>query len=80
MRQRLHLYRNNFHQLRRIGEDAAPRSSRNATKQTAKGLSGWARLKVLYPNVQAVEAKIKEARAAGRSPGYLKILENLKRH
>ena len=42
--------------------------------------SGWQRLKEVYPSVEAVEKKIKEAKEEGLSRGYIKVLENLKKY
>jgi len=42
--------------------------------------SGWAKLKIALPNVEAVEKRIEEAKKKGVSAGYLRTLERLKRH
>jgi len=77
MRRRLQFYRNNFFQLR----DKKEIKSKKQTKRTKTSkLSGWQRLKQLYPTVEAVEKKIKEVEEKGRSKGYIKVLENLKRY
>ena len=73
MRRKLHYYRNNFFQLKEGTEEAARELKENIRK------SGWQYLKELYPNVQAVTNKIKEARKKGYSEGYIKVLNDLKR-
>jgi len=74
MRRKLHIYRNNFFQLREGTQEAT-----RQLKETAKK-SGWQALKQYYPTVQAVEKKLKEARKTNLSPGYIQILENLKKY
>lgn len=74
MRQKLHLYKDNFFQLREGTKEAA-----QELKQVAKS-SGWQYLKEIYPTVKSVEKKIKEAKEKGYSKSYIKILEDLKRY
>lgn len=74
MRQKLHIYRNNFFQLKEGTKEAV-----QELKQSAKG-SGWSYLKKMYPTLKSVEQKIKESKKKGYSQGYLKVLENLKRY
>ena len=74
MRKKLHFYRNNFFQLKEGTTEAT-----KELKQTIKK-SGWRALKELYPNVSAVENKLKEAKEKKFSQGYIKILENLKKY
>ena len=74
MRRNLHIYKDNFFQLREGTIEAT-----KELKQTIKK-SGWQALKELYPNVNAVENKLKEAKENKFSKGYIKILENLKRY
>jgi hypothetical protein len=73
MRRKLHHYRNNFFQLK------------EGTKESAQELrkvevSGCQKLKEMYPNVESVEEKIKEAKEKGYNEGYIEVLENLKRY
>lgn len=74
MRKKLHFYRNNFFQLKEGTTEAT-----KELKQTIKK-SGWQALKELYPNVSAVENKLREAKEKKFSKGYIKILENLKKY
>jgi len=41
--------------------------------------SGWAKLKVALPSVEAVEKRIEEAKRRGASASYLQTLERLKK-
>ena len=74
MRRNLHIYKDNFFQLKEGTAEAT-----KELKQTIKK-SGWQALKELYPNVNAVENKLKEAKEKKFSQGYIKILENLKKY
>jgi len=74
MRRKLHHYRNNFFQLKGGTNEPAQKLQR------AVKASGWQQLKEMYPNVESVEKKIKEAKERGCSEGYIKVLENLKRY
>jgi len=74
MRRNLHIYKDNFFQLKEGTAEAA-----KELKQTVRK-SGWQALKVLYPNVNAVENKLNEAKEKQFSQGYIKVLENLKRY
>ena len=74
MRQKLHLYRNNFFQLKEGTKEAT-----EELKKTIK-TSGWQHLKKLYPTLKDINAKIAEAKLKGYSAGYVKILNNLKRY
>ena len=74
MRRNLHIYKDNFFQLKEGTTEAA-----KELKQTIKH-SGWQALKKLYPNVNAVENKLEEAKVKKFSQGYIKILENLKKY
>jgi len=74
MRRKLHIYKDNFFQLKEGTTEAT-----KELKQTIKK-SGWQALKELYPNVSAVENKLKEAKEKKYSPGYIKVLENLKKY
>jgi hypothetical protein len=74
MRQKLHHYRNNFFQLKEGTKESAQEL------QKVVKVSGWQKLKEMYPNVESVEEKIKEAKKKGYSEGYIKVLENLKRY
>ena len=79
MRKKLQPYRNSFFRLKENSENEKTRISRRK-KRKISGKSGWQRLKELYPDVKAVEKKIKEAKEKGLSNGYIKILENLKKY
>jgi len=46
---------------------------------TRETRSGWAKLKIALPNVEAVEKRIEEAKKKGASAEYLRTLERLKR-
>ncbi len=74
MRRNLHIYKDNFFQLKEGTAEAT-----KELKQTIKK-SGWQALKELYPNVNAIENKLKEAKEKKFSQGYIKILENLKKY
>lgn len=74
MRRELHQCRNNFFQFKEGTEEAAKELKQAVIK------TGWQSLKQRYPSVRAVEEKLKEAKQKKYSPGYIKILENLKRY
>lgn len=74
LRKKLHVYRNNFFQLKEGTEEAT-----SEIKQKIKK-SGWQVLKDLYPSVGAVEQKLEEAREKNYSNGYIKVLENLRNY
>lgn len=74
MRRNLHIYKDNFFQLKE-GTVEATKELKQAIKK-----SGWQALKELYPNVNTVENKLKEAKEKKFSQGYIKILENLKKY
>ncbi len=74
MRKKLHFYRNNFFQLKEGTTEATKELKQKIRK------SGWQALKELYPNVNAVENKLKEAKERKYSRGYIKVLENLKKY
>jgi len=73
-RRNLHFYKDNFFQLKEGTIEAT-----KELKQTIKK-SGWRALKELYPNVNAVENKLKEAKEKKYSQGYIKVLEDLKKY
>jgi len=77
MRRKLHIYRNNFFQLKEGTKEAAE-ELRPVIKKVRK--SGWQWLKERYPTLNDVNQKIKEAKEKKYSPGYIKILENLKKY
>ena len=66
----MHLYKDNFFQLREGTREAASEIK----------LSGWQRLKQLYPTVDMVNKKLSEAKEKGYSKEYIRVLENLKRY
>jgi hypothetical protein len=74
MRRKLHHYRNNFFQLKEGTIESAKEL------QKVVKVSGWQKLKEMYPSVKAVEQKIKEAKEKDYSKGYIKVLENLRRY
>lgn len=74
MRRKLHIYRNNFFQLKEGTKEAA-----DELKSTIKK-TGWQWLKEKYPNLEDINKKIKEAKEKKYSKGYIKVLENLKRY
>ena len=71
-RQKLHQFRNNFFQLKEGSIEAA-----KELEKTVK-VSGWQKLKEMYPTAEAVEQKIKEAKNKGYSKAYTKVLQGLK--
>jgi hypothetical protein len=73
-RRSLHFYKDNSFQLKEGTIEAT-----KELKQTIKK-SGWRALKELYPNVNAVKNKLKEAKEKKYSQGYIKVLEDLKRY
>jgi len=77
MRRRLHIYRNNFFQLKEGTKEAAE-ELKPIVKDVRK--TGWQWLKERYPTLEDVNRKIKEAKEKGYSKGYIKVLENLKRY
>jgi len=79
MRRKLQLYRNNFFQLKAEKEEKE-KITKKIRKIKRLTKSGWQRLKEVYPSVEAVEKKIKEAKEEGLSRGYIKVLENLKKY
>lgn len=74
MRKNLHIYKDNFFQLK---EGTAELTKE--LKQTIKK-SGWQALKKLYPNINAIDDKLKVAKEKKYSQGYIKVLENLKKY
>jgi DNA modification methylase len=46
--------------------------------EITKGNSGWEKLKLVLPNVEAVEKRLKHARERNLSPSYIRTLERLK--
>jgi len=74
IRRKLHIYRNNFFQLKEGTKEAAKELNKVAK------ISGWQKLKEIYPTVESVDQKIKEAKEKGYSKGYIKVLENLKKY
>ncbi|MGB9708363.1 MAG: hypothetical protein ACPLXC_03520 [Candidatus Pacearchaeota archaeon] len=76
MRKKLHIYRNNFFQLREGTKEAAEELKQIIKKKR----TGWQWLKEKYPTVKDVDKKIKEAKEKGYSLGYIKVLENLKNY
>jgi len=77
MRRKLHIYRNNFFQLRE-GTKEATEELKPVIKKVRK--TGWQWLKERYPTLDDVNKKIKEAKEKKYSLGYIKILENLKKY
>ena len=71
MRRNLHIYKDNFFQLKE-GTAQATKELKQAIKK-----SGWQTLKKLYPNARTVKNKLREAKEKKFSQGYIKILENL---
>jgi len=56
-----------------------PRSVREPPKaKTSKGKSGWEKLKLALPTVEAVEERLKKAKEKNLSQGYIRALERLK--
>ena len=80
MRKELHLYRNNFHQLRDLSPKSRPSDYLNSPTSANEKRSGWQYLKKRYPNLEAAEAKLKEALAKGAKPSSVTIYRNLKRY
>ncbi len=76
-RKKLHIYRNNFFQLKE-GTREAIKELRPALKEIRK--TGWRWLKEKYPTLKDVNKKIKEAKEKNYSQGYIKVLENLKKY
>jgi len=74
MRRSLHIYKDNFFQLKEGTSEAIKELKRTIKK------SGWQALKELYPNASAVENKLKEAKEKKFSRGYIKVLEDLKKY
>jgi len=77
MRKRLHIYRNNFFQLKE-GTKEAIKELKPVIKKIRK--TGWQYLKEKYPTLDAINEKLKEAKEKGYSAGYIKVLENLKKY
>jgi hypothetical protein len=77
MRKRLHIYRNNFFQLKE-GTKEAIKELKPVIKKVRK--TGWQYLKEKYPTLDAINEKLKEAKEKGYSAGYIKVLENLKKY
>lgn len=77
MRRNLHLYKDNFFQLRE-GTKEAVEELKPAVKKVKK--TGWQWMKERYPTLDDVNKKIREAKEKGYSKGYIKVLENLKRY
>jgi hypothetical protein len=77
MRKRLHIYRNNFFQLKE-GTKEAIKELKPVIKKVRK--TGWQYLKEKYPTLNAINEKLKEAKEKGYSEGYIKVLENLKKY
>lgn len=77
MRKRLHIYKDNFFQLKE-GTREAVKELEPAVKKVRK--TGWQWLKERYPTLGDVNKKIKEAKEKGYSLGYIKVLENLKKY
>lgn len=77
MRRNLHLYKDNFFQLREGTEEAAE-ELKPVIKEVKR--TGWQWLKKRYPTLDDVNKKIQEAKKKGYSKGYIKVLENLKRY
>jgi hypothetical protein len=77
MRKRLHIYRNNFFQLKE-GTKEAIKELKPVIKKVRK--TGWQYLKEKYPTLDAINEKLKEAKEKGYSEGYIKVLENLKKY
>lgn len=73
-RRKLHIYRNNFFQLKEGTKEATEELKQKVKK------SGWQSLKELYPNAKAVESKLEEAKEKGYSQGYIRVLESLKKY
>jgi hypothetical protein len=80
MRRELHLYRNIFHQLRDLSPRTRPSDYLRSATGTNEKRSGWQYLKKRYPNLEAAEAKLKEALAKGAKPSSATIYRNLKRY
>jgi len=57
--------------------DLITKETRVLEKETT---SGWAKLKMALPSVEAVEKRIEEVKKKGASAGYLRTLERLKKH
>jgi hypothetical protein len=77
MRRKLHIYRNNFFQLREGTKEAAEELKPVVRKVKR---NGWQWLKEKYPTLEDVDKKIREAKEKGYSHGYIKVLENLKKY
>jgi hypothetical protein len=77
MRRKLHIYRNNFFQLKEGTKEAAE-ELKPIIKKVKK--TGWQWLKEKYPTLDDVNKKLKEAKEKKYSQGYIKVLENLKRY
>ncbi len=77
MRRALHIYRNNFFQLKE-GSKEGEKELKNLTKKIRK--TGWQYLKEKYPTLDAIDKKIQEAKKKVISPGYIKVLENLRKY
>ncbi|GBD34156.1 hypothetical protein HRbin34_00479 [bacterium HR34] len=77
MRRELHIYRNNFFQLKE-GSKEGEKELKNLSKKIRK--TGWQYLKEKYPTLDAIDKKIKEAKEKGYSQGYIKVLENLRKY
>jgi hypothetical protein len=77
MRKKLHIYRNNFFQLKE-GTKEAIKELKPVIKKVRK--TGWQYLKEKYPTLDAINEKLKEAKEKGYSEGYIKVLENLKKY
>lgn len=80
MRRELHLYRNNFHQLRDLSPKPRPSDYLSAPTAINEKRSGWQYLKRRYPNLEAAEAKLKEVLAKGAKPSSVPLGRNLKRY
>ncbi len=74
MRRKLHIYRNNFFQLKEGTEEAAIELKKTVSR------SGWQSLKEVYPTANAVKRKIKEAEEKSYSQGYIRVLQSLKKY
>ena len=77
MRQKLQPYRNNFFQLRE-GTKEATEELKPIVKKVRR--TGWQYLKEKFPTLDDVNKKLKEAKEKKYSPGYIKVLENLKKY
>jgi len=56
-----------------------PKSLNRSPKiKISKGKSGWEKLKLALPTVEAVEERLKLAKEKNLSPGYVRMLERLR--